>query len=81
MSLIAEHIAVLEGDIRPDTSPRAAAAIRVISDDEAGKYLILLDVARCARQPHKVVSDQLRRAGQHLAKGIYARAADTARTR
>jgi hypothetical protein len=75
LSLIAEHIQKLERDAS-SASPRSVAAIRVISDDEAGKYLVLLDGLRCARREGKVTSEQMRRAGDHLAKGIYSRVAD-----
>jgi hypothetical protein len=79
MSLIAEHVAALETAAQHQTGPhaaRAAAAIRVVADDEAGKYLVLLDVARCARQTVDHKKRQLRRCGSHVAKGIYARAVD-----
>jgi len=72
---IAEHIEKLEGDAAA-ASPRGVAAIRVISDDEAGKYLVLLDAVRCVRRPGDVKSEQMRRAGDHLPKGIYARVAE-----
>ena len=53
---------------------RAAAAIRAISDDEAGKYLILLDAVRSTLKDQSLLQAQLRRCGDHLAKGIYQRA-------
>jgi len=79
MSLIAEHVAALETAAQHQTGPyaaRAAAAIRVVADDEAGKYLVLLDVARCARQTVDHKKRQLRRCGNHVAKGTYAKAVD-----
>jgi hypothetical protein len=75
LPMIAEHIQKLEDDAA-GASPRGVAAIRVISDDEAGKYLVLLDAVRCARRPGNVRSEQMRRAGDHLAKGVYARVAE-----
>src|SRR5438876_10031604 len=52
MALTAEHVAALERIAErqegPGT-PRAVEAIRVISDQEAGKFLIRLDAARVAR--------------------------------
>jgi hypothetical protein len=79
MSLIAEHVATLEHAATQQQgahAARTAAAIRAISDEEAGKFLVLLDVARGARSSPGVKARQLRRAGDHLAKGIYARAAE-----
>lgn len=79
MALVAEHVAALERVAErqegPET-PRAIEAIRVISDEEAGKFLILLDAARAAYADARVKEDQLRRTGHHIAKGIYARTAD-----
>lgn len=75
LALIAEHVQKLEEDAAA-SSPRGVAAIRIISDDEAGKYLVLLDAVRCVRRPGDVKSEQMRRAGDHLAKGIYARVAE-----
>jgi hypothetical protein len=79
MTLVAEHVAALERMAErqegPET-PRAVEAIRMISDEEAGKFLILLDAARAAYTGAGVKADQLRRTGDHIAKGIYARAAD-----
>jgi hypothetical protein len=79
MALVAEHVAALERAAEahkgPET-PRAVEAIRMISDEEAGKFLILLDTARCAFASNAVKSSQLRRTAYHIAKGIYARAAD-----
>ena len=71
LALIAEHVATLEAAIEKVDIRRASAAIRVVSDDEAGKYLILLDVARCARTTGELKSRQLKRAYSHLARGIY----------
>jgi hypothetical protein len=76
---VAEHVATLEHAATQQEGPaaaRAAAAIRAIADEEAGKFLVLLDVARGARTSAQVKARQLRRAGDHLAKGIYARAAE-----
>jgi AbiV family abortive infection protein len=79
MTLIAEHVATLEtaaGVLQATETARAAEAIRVISDEEAGKFLILLDAVRAARRPQGVKSKQLKLASNHIAKGIYARAPD-----
>jgi AbiV family abortive infection protein len=48
--------------------------LHVLSDEEAAKFLILLDAVRCPRQPSDRFSAQLRRFNDHLAKGLYARA-------
>lgn len=74
LSLIAEHVANLTqaaGALHPD-HPRGEAALQVVAGEEAGKYLILLDVARCARRGHDHVAAQLLRCSDHVAKGIYA---------
>jgi hypothetical protein len=76
LRLIAEHVATLERDIDARAAPRVAAAVRVISDDEAGKYLILLDAVRCCRRSSEIRANQFKRAGLHLPKGIYADVAD-----
>lgn len=79
MTLVAEHVAALERAAERQAgrqTPRAVEAIRVISEEEAGKFLILLDVARAAYDEARVKADQLRRAANHVAKGIYTRAAD-----
>lgn len=76
LALIAEHVIALERAIDATVAPQASAAIRVVSEEEAGKYLVLLDAARCARAPIGTRTAQLKRANEHLAKGIYARAAE-----
>src|SRR5438105_7753643 len=70
-SLVAEHVATLDEDAI-ECSARGRAAVRAIADEEAGKFLILMDVARCAHRPQRIRSEQLKRASNHLAKGIYA---------
>lgn len=83
MALIAEHVEALTSSAREQAGPvamRAAAAIQVIADEEAGKYLILLDAARCMRQRQQVRALQLRRCNDHLAKGAYAEVVGTAPT-
>jgi hypothetical protein len=75
MSLIAEHVATLEAAAARQPA-RAAAAVRVVADEEAGKYLILLDAARCARRSTDRKVRQLKRCNQHIPKGVYVEAAD-----
>lgn len=75
MALIAEHVDALASAAQKQAGPtavRAAAAIQVVADEEAGKYLILLDTARCMRQSQQVRARQLKRCNEHLAKGVYA---------
>lgn len=79
MALLVEHVGALERAaeaLRGQETPRAVEAIGVIADEEAAKFLILLDVARCAYEDARVKRDQLKRTSNHIAKGIYARAAD-----
>jgi hypothetical protein len=79
MGLVAEHVFALERSAQQQEgleSRRAVEAIRVVSEEEAGKFLILLDVARAAHADAAVKARQLRRTWEHIAKGIYSRAAD-----
>lgn len=79
MALLVEHVSALERaaeTLRGQETPRAVEAIGVIADEEAAKFLILLDVARCAYEDARVKRDQLKRTSSHVAKGIYARAVD-----
>lgn len=78
MSHLATHVADLAGGattLHEAGSPVAARALEAISTEEAGKYLILLDAARCARGPEVRRKRQLGRFSSHLAKGIYAETA------
>lgn len=52
-----------------------ADVLRVTADEEAGKFLILVDAVRSPRT-HKTWSRQLKRCHDHLAKGIYSEACD-----
>ncbi len=47
--------------------------IRIFVEEEAAKYLILLDAVRCPRQPSHVFSRQLGYFNNHLSKGLYAK--------
>jgi hypothetical protein len=79
MGLIAEHVATLERIAEQQEGPSASRAVevtRVVSDEEAGKFLILLDVARAGFANQAVKREQLGRTASHIAKGIYARAVD-----
>lgn len=46
--------------------------LRSTAEEEAAKFLILIDAVRCPWQPAKVWSRQLGYFNQHLARGIYA---------
>lgn len=46
--------------------------LRSIAEEEAAKFLILIDAVRCPRQPANVWSRQLGYFNRHLARGIYA---------
>ncbi len=48
--------------------------LQALSEEEASKYLVLLDAVRCPRQPPVRFTAQLARFNDHLAKGLYARA-------
>lgn len=79
IGLLVEHVGGLERAaerLRREETPRAVEAITAIADEEAGKFLILLDVARCAYLDAAKKRDQLKRCADHIAKGIYARVAD-----
>lgn len=75
LTLIAEHMLELEGAAESylgGAAARASAAIRVVADEEAAKYLILLDAARSVRADKRLKVRQLKRFHNHIAKGIYA---------
>lgn len=55
---------------------RSAMLLRAIAEEEAAKYLILLDAIRCPRTNVEQLKRQLSRFNNHLAKGIYAEYAD-----
>ena len=50
----------------------AARILALIAEEEAAKYLILIDAIRCPRLPQKRRACQLGRFNNHLAKGLYA---------
>lgn len=52
---------------------RTAEILKNLAMEEAAKYLILLDAVRCPRKPQsKRFTDQLKKFGDHLARGLYA---------
>lgn len=54
----------------------AGRLLRNVGNEEAGKFLILIDSCRSPNSSPKTLSRQFGRAGNHLAKLIYARIAD-----
>lgn len=57
---------------------RATRLLRNVGREEAGKFLLLLDVFRSGRLSQRERSDHLRRAGDHLPKLLYAQMTDYA---
>jgi AbiV family abortive infection protein len=55
---------------------KAAELLRVVGREEAGKFLILIDSCRAPESHPEAISRQFSRAGNHLAKLIYAQIAD-----
>lgn len=51
---------------------QGSRVLRLIAEEEAAKFLILLDAVRCPREPSWTLRRQLLRFCNHLAKGIYA---------
>lgn len=51
---------------------QGSRVLRLIAEEEAAKFLILLDAVRCPREPSWRLHRQLRRFCDHVAKGIYA---------
>jgi len=75
LTLIAAHVTDLQDSIATLAAAKQPAGIAAVSaptDEEAAKYLILVDAIRCDPKDRKTLSSQLKRACQHLAKGIYA---------
>lgn len=53
---------------------RGPAILSILSEEEASKFLILVDAVRCPRQGQPGLAGHLRRYYDHLAKGIYGQA-------
>lgn len=76
MALIAEHVSTLASGaslLAAMSSPRGAEVLRVVAEEEAAKYLILLDATRFDYKEQGDRSRQLKRFSDHLPKGIYVR--------
>ncbi len=50
------------------------ALIRMVADEEAAKFLILVDAVRCPTHEAKRRARQLKRCHDHVAKGVYTEA-------
>lgn len=77
MRHIIEHAGRVERDaqaLEQGEGARGARILRAVVEEEAAKYLILLDAARCPRGPDGRLAAHLRSFNDHLAKGIYAHA-------
>jgi len=78
MELVSENASAMEADaalLIDQKRWRGAAVLRAIAEEEASKYLILLDAVRCPRSSNeekKVFARHLNSFNEHLAKGIYA---------
>lgn len=76
---IGENVISLASDIekcREGDACRAASITRNVVREEAGKFLILMDIFRTPSTKQALVSVQLKRATNHLAKLIYEQIAD-----
>lgn len=52
----------------------SSRVLATVAEEEAAKFLVLVDAIRCPRVPSDRFSRQLGRFNEHLAKGLYARA-------
>jgi AbiV family abortive infection protein len=76
LEMIYEHMASLESDaadLAARGRTRGANVLRILAEEEAAKFLIVLDAVRCDPEDTARWSRQITRCGDHLAKGIYAR--------
>lgn len=72
LELIAEHARRLDADAKHLAHAergRGTQILRAVAEEEAAKFLILLDAARCARTGRRA---HLKKYYSHLAKGLYA---------
>ena len=71
----AEHLWTAAKELYDAGQLHPARVLALIAEEEAAKYLILMDAIRCPRRPQKRRADQLGRFNDHIAKGLYAEAA------
>jgi AbiV family abortive infection protein len=53
--------------------PQGVRILMLLAEEEAAKFHILLDAARCPPDAHDLLARQLKYFSQHLARGLYAR--------
>lgn len=83
LELIGNHVVALEQDGRELAGLRRQRGSRILLalvEEEAAKYLILVDAVRCPRDPGERFAAHLRRFNDHLAKGLYRQASRFALT-
>ena len=76
LRLVADSVLRLEADaqlLADENRARACNLLASLADEEAGKYLILLDAVRCPRNS-PFFRRQLTNFNHHLSKGLYAEA-------
>jgi hypothetical protein len=79
LEAIAGNIARIAGELTAcggKDMVRATRLLRNVGQEEAGKFLILIDSCRAPHSDGRAISRQFQRAGNHLAKLIYAQMAD-----
>lgn len=76
---IGENVAILGDELERCNAARAFRAARLVHNaghEEAGKFLVLVDVFRAPEAGQAAIARQFRRAGDHLSKLIYAQMSD-----
>lgn len=79
LAALLEHVQTLMSDCEflfAADRKRSAMSLNLQAEEEAAKVLILLDQARLGWKRQAVVATHLKRFANHLARGIYAHAAD-----
>lgn len=75
LELVIEHASHIEGELKFLADHKKACGYRILKaivEEEAAKFLILMDAIRCTRVPPDDFTKQLIRFNDHLAKGIYS---------
>ncbi len=71
LTIVLENAACIEADsifLADQNHPRSCEILRNISEEEAAKFLILMDAIRCPRQPASDFANQLARFNDHFSK-------------
>jgi AbiV family abortive infection protein len=79
LAFVAENVLRIDADSKilfENKKGRGHRILTAFADEEAAKFLILLDAIRCPRSPQERFSRHLRKCYSHLAKGIYAQTCD-----